>query len=307
MVVWNRDLTYKNKLTSEEREDIARSVATPGTIRRAEKINNLINIWLPVIIFWFTDFNLIALTIAFIATDIVLCTYDHLRFIVIPHFITMNMSLGDAQKRIEKMTQQRNELNRDIKEYHDEHCGCRCRGNCNYCTLTYMEKDRDRITNFIDRERKYVDAELAKIKESEIQADTKKSKDYTDKKDYLIQMRDKLHYFKTKHNMKFLNSVYDSVFRLIDILERKPFGYEMVPNKTYIHLDELQNILTQMAGFDDKQRIKYEQDVNKIANALSKDIEQLAERISKSETESVEVSIAVLMKELVDEGEMKNV
>jgi hypothetical protein len=308
MVVWNRDLTYKNRLTSEEREDIARSVATPGTIRRAEKINNLINIWLPVIIFWLTDFNLIALTIAFVATDIILCTYDHLRFIIIPHFVTMNMSLSDVQKRIEKMTQQRDELSRDIKEYYDEHCRHnKCPRNCNYCALTYMEKDRDRLTTFINSEQKHVDTELSKIKEAEMQADTKKSKDYTDKKDYLIQTRDKLHYFKTKHDMKFLDSIYDSVFRLIDVLEKKPFGYEMVPNKIYIHIDELQNILTQMAGFDNEQRSRYEQDVNKIANALSQDVERLVERVSKSETESVEVSIAVLMKELVDEGEMKNV
>jgi hypothetical protein len=307
MVVWNRDLTYKNKLTSEEREEIARSIATPGTIRRAEKINNLINIWLPVIIFWCTDFNLISLTIAFVATDIILCTYDHLRFIVIPHFITMNMSLSDAQKRLAKMERQKNELDHEIQEYNDDNCGYSCHRNCTTCQLTIMKKDRDYLNKFIQNERQYIDAELAKIKESEIQADTKKSKDYTDKKDYLIQMRDKLHYFKTRHNMKFLNSVYDSVFRLIDILERKPFGYEMVPNKIYIYLDELQNILTQMSGFDDVQRAKYEQDVNKITKALSKDIDRLGERISKSETESVEVSIAVLMKELLNEEEKKNV
>lgn len=120
-------------------------------------------------------------------------------------------------------------------------------------------------------------------------------------------MRDKLHYFITKHNMKFLNPIYGSVFRLIVTLEKKPFGYEMVSNTTYIHLDELQNVLTKMTGFDETQREKYESDVNKIANALSQSIERLSERISKVETESVEVSIAVLMKELVDEGEIKDV
>ena len=307
MVVWNRDLTYKNRLTSEDRERIARSITTPGVIRRAKIINTLINIWLPIIIFWLTDFNLIVLTIAFVATDIILCAYDHLRFVTIPHFITINMSLSDVQKRMEKMTRQRDELSRDIKVYHDEHCGACCCRNCNRCTLTYMKKDRDCLTNFIDREREYVDAELAKIKEAEIKSDAKKSRDYADKKEYLVNMRDKLHYFITKHNMKFLNTIYDSVFRLIVTLEKKPFGYEMVSNTTYIHLDELQNVLTKMTGFDEAQREKYENDVNKIANALSQSIERLSERISKVETESVEVSIAVLMKELLDEGEMKNV
>jgi hypothetical protein len=218
------------------------------------------------------------------------------------------MSLSDAQKRLEKIERQREELDRDVKEYYNEHCrGYSCRRNCNTCPLTIMEKDRDCIDKFIFSERKYIDAELSKVKEAEIKTDKKKSRDYTDKKDYLIQMRDKLQYFKTKHGMNFLESIYDSVFKLIDILEKKPFGYEMVPNKTYIHLDELQNILTQMSGFDDKQRSVYEQDIDKISNALSQDIERLVERISKSETESVEVSIAVLMKELIDEGEIKDV
>lgn len=143
MVVWNRDLTYRNKLTTSERKAIARSITTPGAIQRAKKINTLINLWVPVILCYVTKFNPIVLAVSFIIVDMLLCAYDHLRFIVVPHFITSNMSLSDAQKRLEKIERQREELEKDIKNYKDEHvCGLRCNRDCSNCALTIMQIDK---------------------------------------------------------------------------------------------------------------------------------------------------------------------
>lgn len=308
MVLWNRDLTYKKRLTAQERKEVARSNSTPGTIRRAQKINNLINIWIPVIICCFTDFNLFILCGAFIATDILLCTYDHLRFVVVPHFITMNMSLSDAQKRLDRLKNQEEEVNKDIQTYKATHyCGHICEKDCRYCELTYMQDDQKKLAKMILQEQQYVTGELQKIKEAEIKVDQRQSYDYTDKKEYLTKMQVKLGYFIGSHNMKFLDPVYKSVTDLINILEKKSFGYEMISNITYIHLDELQKILGQIADYDEERRAKYEPDVQRIAKALGNNIANVHDRIEQTETADVEVSIAVLLRDLIDEGEEKNV
>jgi hypothetical protein len=307
MVIWNRDLTYRKRLTAKEREEIARSVATPGTIRLAQTINTQINIWVPVIVFWFTNFNLMALAAAFIATDIVLCAYDHLRFVVIPHFQTMRMDLSDAQKRLERVKNQKLELDKEIERFEEENCSYACRGRCEYCTLRTLKDDRKFLTEFIHSESEYIDQELQKVKEAEIQANNKQSRDYADKRDYFNAMRDKLTYFIGKHDMEFLAPVLMSVNSLLETLEKRPLGYEMVPNTIYIYLDELQKILTQISNYDEERRSRYEPDVDRIAKALSKNIEQLNDRIERTETADVEVSIAVLLKDLTNGEEEKNV
>jgi hypothetical protein len=170
-----------------------------------------------------------------------------------------------------------------------------------------LKEDRKFLLRFIALESKYIDAELQKVKEAEIQANNKQSRDYADKKDYFFALKDKLVYFIGKHDMEYLSSVLMSVNSLINTLEKRPLGYEMVPNTIYIYLDELQKILTQISNYDEERRSRYEPDVDRIAKALSKNIEQLNDRIERTETADVEVSIAVLLKDLTNGEEEKNV
>ena len=77
-------------------------------------------------------------------------------------------------------------------------------------------------------------------------------------------------------------------------------GYSLISSNLYLYLDELQNILNKWGELSEEQKQKYESDVKKISVALSKNIDELNSRISKLETEDLEVSISVLLKELTD-------
>ena len=74
LIIWDRNSQYRTKLSPEEREDIALNISTPRSIKKARKINDVINFVAPILVFWAFGFNLIAFAISFIIFDIVLCS-----------------------------------------------------------------------------------------------------------------------------------------------------------------------------------------------------------------------------------------
>ena len=79
-------------------------------------------------------------------------------------------------------------------------------------------------------------------------------------------------------------------------------GQGLIDGTLYLYLDELQKILSEYVGLNDKQRNAYLADIKKLSIAFGQNIDRLTERIEKLETESMEVSIAVLMNELTGSG-----
>ena len=107
--------------------------------------------------------------------------------------------------------------------------------------------------------------------------------------------------------MSFLSPILKSMNTLIATLDKKPMGYGLIPNTLYIYLDELQNILERLIGLEDEKRERYIKDIEKISTALSENIETLIDRITKLETEDIEVSITVLLNELTRNEDGNNV
>lgn len=311
MIVWDRSSEYITKLSPEEREDIALNISTPRSLKRAQKINNLLNFVVPVLIFGVFGFNLIAFAISFIVFDIILCFMDQLIYVVFPYNKTKNMSLEAVQKRIDDLKAEKDKISKSLEEFRKkECCGCRYHyyDNCTDCSDVRLAVNEMRALNeFIKSEESYLNKELEKIKEKEVAANNKTSKDYSDKKQYLIDIRDKLKYYKNKKNMTFLEPVLKSVKILISTLDKKPMGYALVSNTLYIYLDELQKILEKLTSLDETKKDVYIKDIEKISVALSENINSLINRISKLETEDIEVSITVLLNELTREGEENNV
>lgn len=310
MILWNRDRTYKTNFTIKDREAIAYEIASPDTIRLIKWLNIAINVCVLSATIFVFKFNLVAFAIAFVLLDMLLCVVDHFTFIVIPHWATMHVSLKSAQKRVEKLKAKQNSLKTEIAEFKTLHCN-NCYRSCShrscYRKSQSLKGKKKVIDRFIKDEELWINYELDKIKEQEIQADKKQSKDYSDKKEYLIAIGEKLEYCHEKHNMDFLISVTKSITTLIDTLNKKPMGYTLVSSALYIYLDELQNILNKWVELNDQQKKTYAKDIGKISEALSQEINRLIDRITKLETEDIEVGIAVLLKELTESGGEVNV
>lgn len=311
MIVWDRNSQYRTKLSSEDREEIAFNISTPTNLKKAEKWNTAINIIVPIITFLIFDLNIIAFGISFILTDLILCFADQMIYVKIPYTRNQKMSLDDVQKRIDKLKKKKDDLSAELEKFRDKECR-ECRyyyyNSCTDCRSVKIAVNEIRILNdFIVQEEEYLKSELEKIKEKEIETNNKKSKDYSNKKQYLIDIRDKLKYYKSKKGMDFLAPTLKSVKTLISTLDKKPVGYNLISNTLYIYLDELQNILGRLETLEDSKREKYVADIEKISVALSENIDNLINRITKLETEDLEVSITVLLNELNRKEDEDNV
>lgn len=310
MILWNRDRTFDKKMSVKEREAIAKEIASPDTIKLARVFNTIMNVILLAIALLIFKFNLIGLALSFVVSDALLCTLNHVVFVVYPRFLTMNSSLDKSQKRLEKAKKQLESLDAEILAYQKEHC--RYDHDCYWCSKTKREQcekfsqTREVLFNFIKAEEEHVNSILKKIEEDNIKEDKRQSKDYTDKKEYFVSIGNKFEYYREKHNMVFLIPIIESIEKLENILERKPIGWTMISSTLYAYLDELQNILNKWIDLNETQKAEYQQDIIKISNALSGNIERLIERIEALDTEDIEIGISVLLKELTDESGGEN-
>ena len=289
MIVWYRNLKVQDR-DVEDREYLASMVSSPSTYRFVYGLNIGINITLFFITCYFFQFNPIAHAIAFILLDFVLSVVDYLVFTYFPYNHPANTEVEAAQKRIKKMLRKQAWLKerKDNKPYGGWLYEC------------YSNEYRW-LTNSIEMEEVFINQELKKIKEQEVKENTKKSKDYTSKQDYFVALQDKLHYLIQNHDYKFLTPVLENIKSLMNVLNDKPIGYEMIPHKLYLHLDELLLVLEKFAGLDEDLKQEYIKDIEKISVYLSQSVENISDRIKDLETESIEVSIAVLLKELSKE------
>jgi uncharacterized protein YdeI (YjbR/CyaY-like superfamily) len=80
----------------------------------------------------------------------------------------------------------------------------------------------------------------------------------------------------------------------------------MIPHNLYLHLDELLVVLNKYTELDNEQKKNYISDIKKVSEYLKRNIEQLSKRISALETEDIEISLSVLLKDLA-KGDDKDV
>ena len=114
--------------------------------------------------------------------------------------------------------------------------------------------------------------------------------------------KEKLEYFVKTYKVHEVDIVITSIAKLDEVLEKKPMGQGLIDGTLYLYLDELQKILSEYVSLNDKQRNAYLADIKKLSMAFGQNLDRLTERIEKLETESMEVSIAVLMNELTGSG-----
>ena len=289
MIVWYRNTTLKNR-DVEDREYLASIVASPATYKFVYSLNIFLNVVLFFAVFYFFRFNLMAYAVAFILLDFVLSIVDYLTFTYFPYHHPATTEVEAAQKRVKKMLRKHAWLQekRDSLQY----------GGWRY---EYYSREHKWLTNTIEMEEHFVNQELEKIKKQEAKENTRRSKDYTDKQDYFLALQDKLYYLIQDDGYVFLTSVLNNIKTLLSVLETKPIGYELIPHKLYLHLDELLLVVEKFSGLDEDLKQDYIKDIEKISKYLSQSVENISDRITEMETENIEVSIAVLLRELAKE------
>lgn len=232
-----------------------------------------------------------AYAIAFIFLDFILSIVDYLVFTYFPYNHPANTELKVAQKRLKKMLRKQSVLQEKLE--HSSYGAWR---------HERLRQEWRWLSNAIEIEELFVADELKKIKTQELSENNKMSKDYSDKHEYFIALHDKLQYLIKEKQYVFLESVLLSVSSLMKLLDQKPIGYEMISHRLYLHLDELLIVLEKFHELDDDLKQNYIKDIEKISLYLSKNIESISDRISEMETEGIEISISVLLKELTKEG-----
>lgn len=308
MILWNRNREVTKRLTSDDHRDIAEEICTKDLVTAMEIIDIAINVLTPLALLWVLklnsiSFNLLTFAIAFCVFDIVMCIVDHLVIVVIPRNKTLSISFTKAQERLDKMKEKKNQLDENYKKFRKDHKCDNCWHNCSSCYEYQKLKNQINILKtFIDEEEIYINSELDKIKEEEIRTDKRKSEDYENKRDFLKRTKEKLEYFVKTYKVHEVDIVITSIAKLDEVLEKKPMGQGLIDGTLYLYLDELQKILSEYVSLNDKQRNAYLADIKKLSMAFGQNLDRLTERIEKLETESMEVSIAVLMNELTGSG-----
>ena len=308
MILWNRNREVTKRLTSDDRRDIAEEICTKDLVTAMEIIDIAINVLTPLALLWVLklnsiSFNLLTFAIAFCVFDIVMCIVEHLVIVVIPRNKTLSISFTKAQERLDKMKEKKNQLDENYKKFRKDHKCDNCWHNCSSCYEYQKLKNQINILKtFIDEEEIYINSELDKIKEEEIRTDKRKSEDYENKRDFLKRTKEKLEYFVKTYKVHEVDIVITSIAKLDEVLEKKPMRQGLIDGTLYLYLDELQKILSEYVSLNDKQRNAYLADIKKLSMAFGQNLDRLTERIEKLETESMEVSIAVLMNELTGSG-----
>ena len=310
MILWDRNTGKISKTSSEDREELARQNCTKSFLRNVKRGNTIVNIAVPAGIFVLCGFDLIALAAGFIATDIVLCCIDNEVFVKSPYRKAKKMSLEDVESRIERMKLQKEAKEKEISKLRSKYChNCDSysgwsRNECTSCeTMSCLCQDVAKLRDFIQSEEHYLATEKGKIKDKEIENNNKKSAEYQNKLKYFEDVRDRLKYFIDKKNVDFLKPVYESIKRLICVLEEKEIGFTIISSSFYIYLDELQGILEKFFTLNDKQRSEYIEKIQRLSKLIEDHINSVIKRIEKLEVEDLEVNIDVLLQELERKSE----
>jgi Rad3-related DNA helicase len=272
------------------------------------KILNLaLNVTIPFMVCYLTNCNLIVVAASFVVTDAVLCAISDYMIIHKPHKEISERLLSYARQELQDTKERRDQLDQRRKEYKNKNCSRKCQMDCSKCPASEMDNEFEALNTFIEFEHDWIEMKLAPMKDAEMAAfvalEQKPSKENADKLEYFTAFAEKIDYFVANHNFTFLKPVEDSIDRLVELLKMKPDGYRLIPRTLYLYIDELQKVLSKLTGLQTLQMGEYMEDLMTVSSALSKSVDRTITNIEKLDTDDIEVSLSVLINELIKEEE----
>lgn len=307
MNLFNHNLTYVTDPSWEEREHISRIVLGPQTTKLLKIANWIVNIIIPINVCYFTNCNLIAVAVSFVLTDILLCAIGDHMLIHKPHKEISENLLSYTRQDLEATKKKRDDLRYRMEEYKSKNCTIKCDRDCDHCAASDMRDELEALNTYIDFERDWIEMKLAPMKEAEmaeiVALEQKPVKEQLEKLEYFDSFAEKIDYFVANHNFTFLKPVENSIDRLITLLKTKPEGYTLIPRTLYLYIDELQRVLGKLTGLQETQMAEYMEDLIKVSEALSKNVNDAIRKIEQIDAADIEVSLSVLINELTKEEE----
>lgn len=292
-----------------QRETYACNHIAPYWQNFHKKLNVVLNVVFCLLTLFIFKFNLIAFAISFVVFDMISGFVDNYLFHVRPNIKDKEMTIAEFQNYVEKLSKKVESLKKEAVEYENRYCK-KCSRYNNYnrsCYRQYTDCKPMREYSFYkeryEKCKRVLDKELKKLEEQTLVEDKTVSSDYQNKMEYFDTLKKKYSYFAKEKEMPYLRPIISSLTQLVKKLKEKPFALQLVPNTLYIYLDELQNVLNKLQTLSEEKKQGYLKDIEKISNALSENISDLNNRIDKFETEDIEVSLNVLLSELVKEKE----
>jgi hypothetical protein len=224
-----------------------------------------------------------------------------------PHQEISERLLSYTRQDLEATKEKRAQLDNRMNEYKSKNCTITCDRDCDNCAASEMREELEALNTYIEFEHDWIEMKLAPMKEAEmaevVAMEQKPSKEHAEKIEYFTSFAEKIDYFVANHGFAFLKPVEDSIDRLISILKTKPEGYPLIPRTLYLYIDELQRVLGKLAGLQEAQMAGYMEDLLKVSDALSKNVNSAITRIEQIDAADIEVSLSVLINELTKEEE----
>ena len=309
------DEKFKFLISEEEKKNFITNNLSCSEIKKHNKYNDMLNVIAPIIALIildfdiFTSYKIVWLAIIYIAFDILMIMLDNFLFNIYPY--KQSIKLQDITRRQEYVQQLQIKFEKIQKEFlafrQRECSNCynylsrskRCDSQ-NKCSIW---KDYEFYQKKLDKEKKILEAEFEKIEQSSIETNNKISNEYNDKLEYFKDLEKKYSFYANSKELHVLLPVVKSLKELLEILNKKPNVIVLIPSNIYLYLDELQKVIIKLDLLNEEQKSRYYTMISEITKALAKNIEALNERIDKSETEDIEISLNVLYSELVNKEE----
>lgn len=261
----------------------------PLVLLKHYKINYFLNCFVCFMLGYYVK-NVTVIAFSFIVLDFFLITLDnYLFFVRWPNYYT-SLSLDDKKKYFKSVREKYGMDISSLEEHDNYHVRCAFR---NYASWVNNEESK-----ILKQEKE--------LKEAIIKSDTTTSKDYSDKLEYFKNLIERLSYYEKLYNLNSLKSIKKTLKKLLDTLQKKPVGFTLIGYKTYLYLDEVVSVLVRLESLDEITQQSYFDQLSKVADLFSKELADLNSKILRYETQPIDVSLSVLLKELSknDENDM---
>lgn len=318
MIVWNRKKVHR-LLSASDRERYIHAMSTNGSEKVINWISILLNIAVPVTLYFCLGFNLILFGAVFIAMDIVLNIFEQIAFITIPYWKSKTQNVDKLNRRVKKVEKEKERVKKKIVFLRDKYCeDCNRvhswnRSDCTKCeTMSRLCDRKSELEDAINRELNYIktiDKKENKNKKSEKQsANNKITQEICETniekgKDFFASVAERLNKYINEYRFDFLIALRKSANSLSEILKGKPSGKDLIPLSVYNKLERIPIVLSEIIKLEKDEQRQYLDELKTISSELSDKIQLTISSINKSATTDPMSEIEKMMNELKDNKE----
>lgn len=212
-------------------------------------------------------------------------------FVQLPYMFQQNKTKKEdielTQKNIKKLTKLKEEKQKDYNNSNDEF------------KLYKIQQDLKKIDYFLKQETEH----LEHIKTIQENKNINKYKDIYNKQKkekiikYYLYIKNKILSSKNKE-YDFLKPLKNSLYKLTITLDKNPTDIQLIQDEMLIYLEELKSLIIKFEQLTHKNKYNYSKKINYVSNCITAYIDDFGRKIDKYNTNEIDVSVNVLLKEL---------